>query len=286
MDELMLKRTETSRSTPIYCYIYCIPLSDDVMKIGSCTGFLTSLLRRYTTYTLTKDLRLGLAYPISTEHQYAKEKQIRTAMIRSGFWLEHEKFMLTGFDTFKVLAGLILGDTFINLGDYIDGPNKDEVHYKEDYKNRKKDLNHQKKRVEQQSKEAKEDEVKRIRRIPLRENVEAFFQDDDWIVRHEDDPNHVIYVKDLMKAIDRRNRGKDIDSRTILKDGTVYETFLFSLFNLHLDTNRHMMLEKLGYKIVRNNLCVQCDVLSTQCKCKSNKRRCGPRYIRGYKLLK
>lgn len=56
----------------------------------------------------------------------------------------------------------------------------------------------------------------------MRENFEAFLQDDDWFVIHEDDPNHVIYVKDLMKAIDRRNREKDIDSRTILKYGTVY----------------------------------------------------------------
>jgi hypothetical protein len=237
------------------------------MKIGSCTGFLSSLIGRYTTYVLTKYLRLGVAYSIPIEQQYAKEKEIRSAMLRSGFRIEHEKFMRTGFSTFEVLAELLLGENCINLGDYLDNPSKSEIHYIADYKNRKKELKIEKKRIAREL-----NEIKLQRLVSIKDNLEAFLQDDNWFVDYNDDPQHVVYVEDIIKAVKRRNQENGIESRYILHDGT----------------KRHDILRDLGYKIVRDHLCVQCDETPKHCKCtcKTHKRKCGPRYILGYKLLR
>lgn len=190
---MMLKRkTETSPSTATSCYIYCIPLSDDVIKIGGCSSLegLTGLINRYNKYILTKDVRLGLVYPIAIDQQFEKEKALHIAMKRSGFWLEHDKFMRTGFSTFQVLADLILGNTCIILGDVIDD-------------------------IDNTSKESQ------LKRISIKENMASFLQDHDWFVRDEEDSNHVIYVEDLMKAISRRNLKKGIEPKDLIKDGIV-----------------------------------------------------------------
>lgn len=107
----------------------------------------------------------------------------------------------------------------------------------------------------------------------LEENIKQFLEDSEWCETYTDvcatDANKV-YLENLNDAIKRRNAEKKID---------------------HIETkglNKYEILKTLGYKVMRDNQCAMCSELPSKCKClsKNNKRKCGPRYIQGLRLIK
>jgi hypothetical protein len=103
----------------------------------------------------------------------------------------------------------------------------------------------------------------------LEENIKQFLGDSEWCESDTTIANKV-YLEDINDAIKRRNIENKID---------------------HIETkglNKYEIFKTLGYKVVRDNQCAGCSELPNQCTClsKNSKRKCGPRYIQGIKIIK
>lgn len=76
-------------------YIYCIPLSADIVKIGSHLGSKKELDMRYGTYVTASQLAAKELIPIEAEYRKAVERVIQLLLKRladGAYFLEKEKF--------------------------------------------------------------------------------------------------------------------------------------------------------------------------------------------------
>jgi len=88
-------------------YIYLIPIDDDTVKIGSHSGHLGKLVKRYQTSILKENIAQGWAYKIEDNAKTWAEGMIATLIKRKQDligWIEGEKYDKDVSKTFHLLA--------------------------------------------------------------------------------------------------------------------------------------------------------------------------------------
>jgi len=104
-------------------YIYLIPIDDDAVKIGSHSGHLGKLVKRYQTSILKENIAQGWAYKIEDNAKLWAEGIIATLIKRKQDligWIEGEKYDKDVSETFHLLASdLCLPNTKTSIASVI-----------------------------------------------------------------------------------------------------------------------------------------------------------------------
>lgn len=94
-----------SIKTEKLAFIYAIPIGDEMVKFGSHTGPLQSLINRYKTTTSLHLIRQGFAYQIESQVLLSIEMNIATMLKRyPEYWIEGEKYRISAIPVYEICA--------------------------------------------------------------------------------------------------------------------------------------------------------------------------------------
>lgn len=86
-------------------FIYAIPIGDEMVKFGSHTGPLQSLINRYKTTTSLHLIRQGFAYQIEAQVLLSVEMNIAAMLKRyPDYWIEGEKYRISAIPVYEICA--------------------------------------------------------------------------------------------------------------------------------------------------------------------------------------